>query len=431
MTAVRTFLQKSPQNVAVLRHDRAGLSRSEGSDWDIAVRDCGQARRDAVMSFGVPLIEVTRQYVELRFYRWGEVDFLPCFEFDGWEYLEHSRFWCRVTTGDDGIPRPCLAHDAFVAWFCGILQGGAFNDRYVDFIRQAIREDEDEFAHCLFWAFGRPWVDYLLDLGKCGRPGKACRDYKALRAALKWQSLKREGLGAVGPVAAHWWKEFTLHLSPPFPWIAFLGPDGSGKSTVIDGVKSFLAPLRLKVLHVHWRPTVRKPLDCIGPPATDPHHNRPRGLGLSIVALVLLMGRWWVGYVLRLVHRRSKSEIILSDRYYRDLLVDQRRYVYGGPVWLARWLFHFLPQPDFTFFLLTDAETIFARKAEVTKKELKRQLESYRTLAGSLGEKAVIIDVGPPEEEVIASVIEKMCRRFESRTLARLPSRVKKGESLL
>jgi thymidylate kinase len=82
---------------------------------------------------------------------------------------------------------------------------------------------------------------------------------------------------------------------------------------------------------------------------------------------------------------------------------------------LARWLFRFLPQPDFTLFLLTDAETILARKEEVPKNELERQLRAYRSLATSLGDKGVVIDVGKPAEEVVAVVIEEICRRFKAR----------------
>ena len=60
---IESFLEKSGSNAAVLRHNTAGLSRSEDSDWDIAVRDREQARVDAASCLGGPLVEVRRQYV--------------------------------------------------------------------------------------------------------------------------------------------------------------------------------------------------------------------------------------------------------------------------------------------------------------------------------------------------------------------------------
>jgi len=411
------FIQKSGNNIAFLRHEIAGLRHEEGSDWDVAVRDCSLAEEVASECFGAPLVEVRRQYVEQRFYQWGQLDFLPIFEFDGWEYLDQERFWSRVRKHADGINRPCLVHDAFIAWFCGILHGGQFKDRYVPLIRQAISEDEEEFRDCLKWAFGPGWVDDLISMGREGRPRDACSEAKLLRRALKWQAVKREGVGALGPVVTHWYRELALHLNPPFPWIAFLGPDGSGKSTVIEGVKEAFNPLRLKIRHVHWRPTVRKPLpDEMGPPMEDPHGRAPRGMILSLAALMLLAVRWWLGYLLRLVHLRAKQNVILSDRYYRDLLVDQRRYLFGGPVGLAKFVFRFLPQPDHTFVLLTDAETILNRKAEVGKNELERQLVAYRELAEDLGDQAEVIDVGAPADEVVATVVERVQKKFQQLT---------------
>ena len=71
-------------------------------------------------------------------------------------------------------------------------------------------------------------------------------------------------------------------------------------------------------------------------------------------------------------------------------------------MWLAKWIFRLIPAPAKTIILLTDAETILARKAEVSLDELERQLEEYRNLSEELGaEKADIINVGSSLEEVV------------------------------
>ena len=57
---------------------------------------------------------------------------------------------------------------------------------------------------------------------------------------------------------------------------------------------------------------------------------------------------------------------MLFDRYHGDLLVDPRRYRYGGPMSLARLIVRFMPQPDLVFFLDATPEILLARKQEVS-----------------------------------------------------------------
>ena len=76
-----------------MRYKVSGLEQRPDSDWDVAVRDPEVARKVARECFGEPLLEVERQYVEQRYYSWGQLDFLPVFEWDGWEYLNQDRFW--------------------------------------------------------------------------------------------------------------------------------------------------------------------------------------------------------------------------------------------------------------------------------------------------------------------------------------------------
>lgn len=415
-----SVIKSFKDNAVLLRADVVSRREKNGQDWDFFVRSMEEAEKVKDENFERPLITAKHRYVEQRFYEFGGVDFLPVLEWNGWQYLDEDWFWKKSAVGADGVRKPCLAHDAFIAWFCGVLHGGNYKERYDDLLFSAANTEQNDFRKCLVWAFGKEWAVDLEKMALEKRPKDALEFVSELRGAVKWQNICREGFFVAGPVIAHWWQELKNHWKPPFPWIAYLGPDGSGKSTVIDGLRVELSKCRIKLKHVHWRPTVRKPIpDEPGPPVTDPHGRPKRNALLSIVALGLLFGRWWLGYLLRLLHLRAKSHVILSDRYYLDLLVDQHRYLYGGPVWLAKVLFRFFPKPDFTVVLLTDAETILSRKAEVEKPELERQLVAYRELAESLGDRAVIVDVGRTAEEVIAEVTKEVKERFRQRTAKR------------
>ena len=389
--------------LAFLRFERAGLIQSETSDWDVACRDLDESGFLSEKTLGNPLLRVRHQYVEQRYFEWGQLDLLPVFEWNGRSYLEKDRFWERVRDAEDGIPRPCLAHDAVIAWLTGALWGARYNSKYDPLLRSAFEEDRPEMEYVLTQAFGKKLSAGLLLLLENENPGAIVDVVGSLRRSLTWRALFSQGGTAAGRWVSHWMVELRNHLRPPFPWIAFLGPDGSGKSSVIQGVKDHFRFSRIGIVSVHWRPRVRAGLGGgKGEVVTDPHGIPPRGKFLSVAALVLLLVRWWAGLLLRVLHVRATKSMMISDRYYHDLIVDPRHYRYGGPMWLAKWIFRLIPAPAKTIILLTDAETILARKAEVSPDELERQLGEYRNLSEELGaEKADIVNVGSSLEEVV------------------------------
>lgn len=386
--------------VAFLRHKIPWLEHRESSDWDLAVRDHEKTVKVTRSILGDPLLTVSRVYVEQRYYPWGQVDFLPSFEWNGYVYLDSERFWSRVALGEDGLPRPCVAHDALIAWLTGLLTGGTYQPRYDRLLQEAWAVDQRELRDCLRWAFGEDLAGEMALLLERKNPGEAVLLVPDLRSMLKWRSVLRSPAEVLERVVRHWFCELSHHWKPPFPWLALLGPDGVGKSTVIAGVDELLKPSRLKTLLVHWRPKMagHEPADAVV--VTDPHGRSARGFLSSTLALALLWVRWMIGRVGRTWHQRAKQKIMVSDRYYPDLLVDPRRYLYGGSLRLARWVFRALPKPDLTIILLADPEVILARKEEVPREELIRQLTVYRALAEELPNDVVTLDAGRSVSEV-------------------------------
>jgi thymidylate kinase len=413
---LQKFLEMNKGNIAFLRFKRGGLKQGKYSDWDLAVRCPKRAMATCDTLYGEPWLRIPRQYVIQHYYEWGQCDLLPVLEWNGFEYLNQQLFWSKVETGADGVPRPTLGHDAYIAWMTGLLWGRRFDQRYRDFIQRAAREDEVNFRECLRAAFGSRLEGEMYQIAERGDATVATHWVGRLRIAMVTRCMGRSPAVTMKNVCRHWVCEWSFHRRLPFPWIGILGPDGSGKSTVIENVNEKLRWSRLKIFSVHWLP-------FLGPRArpskgivTDPHAQPPKSSFLSCLQLVKILFYWWWASFRHLFHLRAKRAMVFSDRFYLDLLADPRRYRYGASLNIARFVFRFLPKPDRVIVLHTKADIILARKEEVSREELERQLDRYREIAEDSGGRAVLVDCGGEADVVSEEVLKHILAEVKKRS---------------
>jgi thymidylate kinase len=167
----------------------------------------------------------------------------------------------------------------------------------------------------------------------------------------------------------------------------------------------------------HWRPQVfasQKHQRSV----TDPHGKSQRGTLLSMAALSTCFLDYWIGYLFVIRPLLSKSCLVIFDRYFHDVLVDPKRYRYGGPMWFAQFLARMVPEPDILIFLDSDPESVAARKAELPVAEVRRQIHKYRELRFLRATKAVVRTDAGIKLTLLAStraVTEFMQQRLERR----------------
>ncbi len=199
--------------------------------------------------------------------------------------------------------------------------------------------------------------------------------------------------------------------------IVFLGVDGSGKTTIGNGIKSKIAPIFNGIINYHLRPYFIGNSGN-GMIVTDPHGEKNRALLTSLLKLIYFLFDYSLGYMFKSFPLKLKSNLVIFDRYYHDILVDPKRYRYGGPKWCIKLIEKMIPNPDLFIILDAPAEVVQARKKEVSLYETQRQREAYLEFARSKNN-CIVLDTSGGVNETInegfLEIIEYMSERQEKR----------------
>lgn len=142
---------------------------------------------------------------------------------------------------------------------------------------------------------------------------------------------------------------------------------------------------------------------------TDPHGKPARSAFLSIAKILVWLVEEWCGLLWE-----RKDVVLICDRYYHDLLIDPKRYRYGGPVWIAKCIGNLIPQPSLWVLLDAPAEVLRSRKQEVTLEETRRQRDAYLSFIKSR-RNSVIVNGAQPLD-VVTSDVERAIKEAVART---------------
>lgn len=195
-------------------------------------------------------------------------------------------------------------------------------------------------------------------------------------------------------------------------FIAFEGPDGSGKSTVLEKVKEYLDEHKVDYISTRepgGTPIGEKIRDILLHFDTDDMNDRTEVLLFAAARAQSVEERVKVNL--------DQGKLVISDRYVLSSMAYQG-YARGNGVENVRMINDYATdhlQPDYTFFLDVDPITVLKRKkASVNPDRLEsetndfhqRVYDGYKSLIK--GDRFIVIDASQEVEKVIEDTINKL-----------------------
>lgn len=434
MPSLETFLtqlfkrfQELGIDYCILRNYSDLPYSNSGRDIDILVHPICNCKAIAAIS-AIPNVKITgltkranmtAVYVYGIF--WGsnyeaiEIDLITACTWKGFEYISSRdiinssiiKFFDRPY-----IRTPAPYHEAIISFLGTYLYSGEIKEKYKNDILRIFNCNRQEIFEEFKVIFGKGIAETVIDEVLSGN-GKKLKQLRPLiiQKIISYHLRIRPWI-SLYQFIRHLYTEAILYVKGSGSLIiAFLGPDGAGKTTVLDALIPRLQYTANKLDVIHLKPVLflKKRTACRGV-VTDPHLKQRRSVFTSIIKILL----WIVEtHFDQILNRPRNFHLTLFDRYYDDILVDPHRYRYGAPLWIVRLARNFIPKPCLYVVLVAPTDIVQQRKNEVMWEETERQLYEYKLL--SKDRAGLLINTDDKLENICDSILLRILEIMESR----------------
>lgn len=267
-------------------------------------------------------------------------------------------------------------------------------------IRSCANTKGDDFVDCLSPCFGQRIAEWLLHRAREGSWESIEQRYQMLRWAVTWRAFAHNHPGQVLRWVRFFWGHLRHRVKRPLGFfVVLLGSDGSGKTTIAEGLAGFWkSNFSKEVVHIHgdfkllprlrnlrklWARIHRKPMKP-DVDFTKKHSGalvKPHSLIRSLCYICYYMWDYVLGHFVVFFHKGSDS-LIVSDRYFYEYF-----YQLGNsnlPHWLLHLVKRAIPEPDLIVCLERDPKSIYEGKNELTIAEIERQQTILRKLIDNI-----------------------------------------------
>lgn len=212
--------------------------------------------------------------------------------------------------------------------------------------------------------------------------------------------------------------------------VGFTGPDGSGKTTVIDLMLERLAPVfRTAHCYYHFRPLIIGNLSEVAHSVglkkevdrnySNPHRGGKTGIINSLLRLFYLSFDYIIGNFIKVKTVTRITRIVIFDRYYTDIICDSHRSrIYLNYKFLYGFGKLFIPSLDYNILLTAGTDMILARKRELDEEGIRLINKKIDYLANKIGYKKILNERTP--EEAVTEILNYIFEKQHNKNLRRL-----------
>lgn len=308
-----------------------------------------------------------------------------------------------------------------------VIASKQLKERYVEKISKIYSESKEHTDDIIKYAMGENLGSTIISYLENGQYDKIVKMAKQISKTTKRKAFFRRPFFTMWHIIKFWCEKlYRIGWCPKKyrKMIAVEAPDGTGKTTFIDGLTVTLAELfntDIEKMHVyHFRPTVLPNLGAVGEKAgvmeqdkdfTNPHRNKPANPISSFVRMVYYWIDYLIGGFVCIRKDVQFDKFTIFDRYIYDFIVDPVRSRIGLPRWIRVLFSKLVYKPKFVFVMMADTDVIYKRKQELTREEITRQLGEFKRLADS-GKRFVELDANQTPDAIIKEATKVIIEQY-------------------
>lgn len=320
---------------------------------------------------------------------------------------------------------PAYGSEAAVTGIKELMGGGHVKEKYYITLKSMVSKDKKKFVRCLKPAFGE-FSEALAENFANGNFNWIDQQSSKLKKIL----IKKDMVRYFRTSLQRGILKLSEWFIPKGKLIAFVGPDGSGKTTIIERVSEYLRPYFCNVKTYHMRYEIFPELKTgfglssmkgtLGKTEEDQASQNQRKKKSKKRSLVSIVASWIVViyYTLEFMvgnviadHYKRKKELIMYDRYYYDhfLQPTTRDLIYP----FRKILLRLVKKPDLVVHLNADPNVVYARKQELKPKEIEAQNQYIERILHDV-DTAITINTSVKDIDEISKEVFCACKKLLS-----------------
>ncbi len=202
------------------------------------------------------------------------------------------------------------------------------------------------------------------------------------------------------------WIKQRKNLVHLYPLISFVGPDGAGKTSMVNQLKLFLENHSRKVVSVYvgrgrgniipfasWgkRYKIMEKKNSQKLNSSDAPAYSFKKTFIYTLAAPIFAADLYLRYLINILPKRLTRTIVLTDRYCSDILLME-----NVNFQFKKWVWHLFPKPTLSIILYNEPHILLQRRPGESLNNLSRQLEIFNKFNYSLRQ----LTTNPQEDQV-------------------------------